>query len=159
MSRAHLLACPACARHVRVDEDACPFCCADLPSWFRNTALPAAPAARLSRAALHALRVSALSVTTAACGGTTVMPPYGQPPAPIDSGLGEEDAGTTEAAQPDVNGPSDAMSDVSGPGEASTAMDAGAEEAARPDANGSSDARSDVFIAPPYGIPLYGSPP
>jgi hypothetical protein len=65
-----LAACPACARHVRLDEPSCPFCRAQLPSSFRQMKEPARPATRLSRAAVYALRVGTLSVSTVACGGS-----------------------------------------------------------------------------------------
>ena len=55
---ARLLACPACARHVRVDEARCPFCCTELPRSFRVVPTPAPPPSGLSRAGrlrLHTL--------------------------------------------------------------------------------------------------------
>jgi hypothetical protein len=69
MIKTPLAACPACARHLRVNEPTCPFCRAELPPSFREQTAPPPPAMRLSRAALYALRVGALSVTAAACGG------------------------------------------------------------------------------------------
>ena len=110
MTNAHLRPCPACARHVRVSEGACPFCRASLDAAFRAAPAPLAPAARLSRAALFALGAGSISVG-AACGGATavevpssqdggntaapdggdagpvIAPPYGiAPPPPFDSG-------------------------------------------------------------------------
>lgn len=70
MKRTSLAACPACSRHVRLDEPSCPFCRAQLPSSFRETTAPPRPAPRLSRAALYALRVGTLSISTVACGGS-----------------------------------------------------------------------------------------
>jgi len=70
VSKTALAACPACARHVRLDEPACPFCRAQLPPSFRETTAPPRPATRLSRAALYALRVGTLSVSTVACGSS-----------------------------------------------------------------------------------------
>jgi hypothetical protein len=69
VNRSPLSPCPACARHVRIDEPTCPFCRAALPAAF---AAPAAvrAAGRLNRAALAALRMGAIGVTAAACGGT-----------------------------------------------------------------------------------------
>jgi hypothetical protein len=98
-----LAACPGCARHVRVNEPACPFCRAELPSSFRAVQAPLSPAKRLSRAALYALRVGTLSATAVACGGQfsaadrdndggpdesggTVVAVYGAP-IPIDAGV------------------------------------------------------------------------
>ncbi|MGO9836211.1 MAG: hypothetical protein ACLP1X_18580 [Polyangiaceae bacterium] len=85
MKKTHLAGCPACARHLRVTEAACPFCGLALPSSFRELKAPPPPATRLSRAALYALRVSALSVTTVACGGS------------IGTGGGERDSGSSDA--------------------------------------------------------------
>jgi hypothetical protein len=85
MKKTHLAACPACARHLRVNEATCPFCHAELPSWFRELRAPPPPATRLSRAALYALRVGALSVTTVACGGA------------IGTGTSEKDSGSSDA--------------------------------------------------------------
>jgi hypothetical protein len=62
-----LLPCPSCARHVRVSEDACPFCATALPE--RSAPPLRTPAVRLGRAALFALGTSAAAI--AACGGTT----------------------------------------------------------------------------------------
>jgi hypothetical protein len=45
------------------------FCHAELPSSFREVTPTAPPSTRLSRAALYALGVGTLSVTTVACGG------------------------------------------------------------------------------------------
>jgi hypothetical protein len=49
----HLIACPACARHVRAHEPVCPFCAGALPVE-RPEPLAPAPGARLSRAAIFA---------------------------------------------------------------------------------------------------------
>lgn len=71
MNRPPLAACPSCSRHVRLSEKACPFCRVDLPSAFREQAAPQSPARRLNRAALHALRMGAVTVAAAtACGGS-----------------------------------------------------------------------------------------
>jgi hypothetical protein len=75
--RIPLAACPGCARHVRVSEPACPFCRAELPSSFRKVRAPPSPVKRLSRAALYALRMGALSATAAACGGQSLSPAEG----------------------------------------------------------------------------------
>ncbi|MDP9152410.1 MAG: hypothetical protein M3O36_20995 [Myxococcota bacterium] len=181
MSRAPLLACPACARHVRVDEDACPFCGAALPSSFRDTTLPPTPSARLSRAALYALRVSALSVTTAACGGSVGASAsrVASDAAPLLDATGPEQGdgagpdvsfgvpvygAPIEDAQPFRDG---GLGDAGRPEDAAVGPEASTPDAATPDANGPSDARSqDVFLtplygspAPPYGIPIYGKAP
>jgi|HubBroStandDraft_1064217.scaffolds.fasta_scaffold75566_2 hypothetical protein len=84
--------CPVCARHVRVSEDACPFCRTPLPSSFRKVTTPASPRERLSRAALYALRVGTLSATTAACGG-------GQTPGADDKLLPDGSESTFDASE------------------------------------------------------------
>jgi len=108
-----LAACPACARHVRVNEPGCPFCREPLPSSFREITAPPPPTKRLGRAALFALRVGALSATTAACGGAlgtksserdsgpggvaySIDATYGGPP--VDARAGQ-DAEEAEAAE------------------------------------------------------------
>jgi hypothetical protein len=57
---APLRPCPCCSRHVRVSEPACPFCSRKLDDAFRWVAIPRAPTARLSRAALFALGAGGL---------------------------------------------------------------------------------------------------
>ena len=101
-----LVQCPACDRHVRASESACPFCGAEH--------IPEAPsrrtvAGRVGRAAIFALGAS---MSLAACGETT-MPPapaYGTPPADAgpgdtDAGEMEEDAGTVAALYGGAPGP------------------------------------------------------
>ena len=94
MTKSHLRACPACARHVRVSEEACPFCRSALSDSFRASAAPQAPGARLTRAALFAFGTGTLSlapVLAPGCSSSSVPPmvngvdaAYGGPP--IDSG-------------------------------------------------------------------------
>ncbi len=90
----HLVACPACARHVRVSETACPFCGSVLPDSLRESAPPAPPGVRLTRAALFALGTGTLAIapgcssdsvgtTPGTDASTTVFaPPYGLAPIP-----------------------------------------------------------------------------
>ncbi|MGO9839033.1 MAG: hypothetical protein ACLP1X_33030 [Polyangiaceae bacterium] len=96
MIRTPLSACPVCTRHVRVNEHACPFCRAELPSWFRDVTTQSLPRARLSRAALYALRMGALSATAAACGSGQYSGAFGKPlDGSVERGLDgseEEDA-------------------------------------------------------------------
>ena len=61
-----LAPCPACRRHVRIDEPACPFCSAALPA-----ASPRTPGVgRFTRAAVFAGAIAG----TAACGGKSKPP-------------------------------------------------------------------------------------
>jgi hypothetical protein len=141
MKKTHLAACPACARHLRVNEATCPFCHAELPSWFRELTAPPPPATRLSRAALYALRVGALSVTTVACGGA-----IGTRAGEKDSGLGDALPASDGSADDGSMGvaiygafiPSDAGAD-----DAPTGLDAAYGGFFVPDGN----------VAVPYGLP------
>ena len=57
--------CPACQRHVKVTETACPFCAASLADAFATLAPRVVPRARLGRAAMFAAGVMA---SQSACG-------------------------------------------------------------------------------------------
>jgi hypothetical protein len=143
MTNAHLNACPACSRHVRVTEASCPFCGVGLGDSFRIPA-PIPLTVRLTRAARYAVGTGTLSLA-AACGAATtgLFPPpdrgeggtsgggdsgYDAPPG-IDAsnstppyggfGVPSDDAGTIESGT-------------------TNSMDAGFE---------------DVFFGPPYGVP------
>jgi hypothetical protein len=64
--RTRFIACPACARHVRAGDSACPFC---------GTAVPSAQPlrtirGRLSRAAMHAAGAAGAVVAIADCSST-----------------------------------------------------------------------------------------
>jgi hypothetical protein len=64
---ARLLACPSCARHIRVDETRCPFCDAACPEFRAATPAPAPPPRGLSRAGL--VRFGAFATVGAVSGG------------------------------------------------------------------------------------------
>jgi hypothetical protein len=87
----HLVPCPACQRHVRATETACPFCAHALPQELRCSAPCALPTTRLSRAALFAFRATlqmigvvgasgAAASTTVACSRSADVPLYGGSP-------------------------------------------------------------------------------
>ena len=120
---AHLIACPACARHVRASEPTCPFCATALPDSARTAPRRRGPSERLSRAALYAVGIGGIAVA-AACsststtmgddGGTTPdseshddfrpLPAYGiaVPDAGIDRDAADHgDAGSGDAGEPD----------------------------------------------------------
>ena len=87
MTRPHLAPCVSCARHVRVTEDACPFCGAALAASLRESAPPRGPAVRLGRAALLAFSALGTTGTLSATPGcssssTSTIAPYGIPPVP-----------------------------------------------------------------------------
>jgi hypothetical protein len=166
MSRIHLIACPGCARHVRVSEAICPFCKGDIGEALRASTPRQAPAQRLSRAALYAFGVGSITIATA-CGGdvSVVHPPYGTAPVPdadlpdgfnaqplygasFDAAMAPIDAGTPDdgGVEPDVT--------ILPPYGISPPFDAGE----GPDADlidGSTDANNpaDVGVAVPYGVP------
>jgi hypothetical protein len=87
-------ACPACARHIKTDEAACPFCGSATPEGFSTVAKPKGPAP-LSRAAIlfmSATAVGGVSVATA-CSSSS-------------SATGVSDAGARDsAAAEDTGGP------------------------------------------------------
>jgi hypothetical protein len=108
-----LLPCPSCARHVRRNEQACPFCSASVsfPEPGVASVMP-----RLGRAALFTFGTA---LATSGCVGNAV-PLYGAP-AP-DTGLAADaapasDAGTDAAVLAMYGGPpQDAGSDAGSPG-------------------------------------------
>ena len=61
-----LLPCPGCARHIRRDEEACPFCGREVGSLFRHPQLQWFPAERLVPALLA---FASVSVGVTACHG------------------------------------------------------------------------------------------
>lgn len=63
-----LVPCPNCDRHVRQNENACPFCSAEL--MLQHLAPPVLPRGRLGRAATFAFGASLVGATSlVACGG------------------------------------------------------------------------------------------
>ncbi len=88
---AHLRPCPACTRHARVSEHACPFCGKRFAESFRANARPQAPAVRLSRAALAAFGAGTLAFAPACSSGSS-NPLYGAPPPEYT-----DDGGTADA--------------------------------------------------------------
>jgi len=91
MNPSHLVPCPSCTRHVRVREQACPFCSVGLPPSFAATPAPRRTAAvRLGRAALYAVG----GTLTVACGSSTVAI-YGAPA--VDASMDAADSGQSAA--------------------------------------------------------------
>jgi hypothetical protein len=66
---ASLIACPSCARHVRADEQLCPFCRCGLPSDFGAGPVPMPPPEGLSRFQ----RYRAISVGTGVVAAATAL--------------------------------------------------------------------------------------
>jgi hypothetical protein len=70
MTRAVLLPCPACARHIRVDSGACPFCARGLSASFDGPKSPRLPRpTRRTETLVYLAGTSALALAAAACGG------------------------------------------------------------------------------------------
>lgn len=82
-----LVACGACARHLRATEPACPFCGAALTEIPPE---PPHPAGRFGRAALLAFGATVAATTFSSC-----VAAYGAP---------EYDAGAEQDAGPDSGG-------------------------------------------------------
>jgi hypothetical protein len=144
-----LVPCPACARHVRKSERACPFCAASLTPDV--TAGRAAKGPRLGRAATFAFG-AAVATSIAACSSPTT--------GGTDAATANDSGDGADAASPiDVGTGNDAATSpdaASGVDSGGGGNDAGEE----PDTGG---------IKPPYGAPpgddaggaapLYGGPP
>jgi hypothetical protein len=128
-----LLPCPSCARHVRVDSGACPFCGGPLPASFRSLVAPRVTR-RASRAGMyaHTARASLLAIAAAGCGGLAtggdggvqkeagstdgtlvdhvIIPVDGGPDASLDRTLESDalEAGSFDSSLRDSAAPSDA---------------------------------------------------
>jgi hypothetical protein len=121
MTKPHLRACSNCARHVRVSEEACPFCGSVLADSFRAAPAPQAPGARLTRAALFAFGTGALALAPGCSSSTSpaptdagqtpldgsFQPAYGGPVLEDAGGKLEDDSG---GVQPVYGAPADAGS-------------------------------------------------
>jgi len=120
---AHLVACPACARHVRASEAVCPFCASAVPDAMRASTPRRPPTERLSRAAMYAFGVGGLAVAAACCSSSTKTPD--------DSGAGH-DAEVYDALSaahyggtPLYGAPGQPLPDAGDQGDATGAADAG----------------------------------
>jgi len=175
MTKARLLACPGCARHVRVSEPACVFCGLVLPKSFADKpALPRPP--RMNRAGLFAyagvLAASAAALVTSSCGGSLeagsseagpqdgtsdtwlsgdegLAVPYGLAPPPEDASS-NTDSGPPDGNFADDAQPSDAEPDMRAVAAygAAAPPDGEATDAETPDATDGA-----VRFYPPYGLP------
>lgn len=152
--------CPDCARHVRVDERACPFCGVAVTLRARPVRRPPR---RLGRAAMFAVRTAILGAAgaTGACGSATGLEDpihrsdaaaadAGRRPdaGPVVSDAGAEDAGGAIAMYgtpppPMDGGPSDAGGEIALYGGPAPVEDAGADAG---------------FDAGPPVVPAYGGP-
>jgi hypothetical protein len=142
MKRPHLRACPTCARHVRVSEEACPFCMGKLAESFRAAPAPQPPGARLTRAALFAFGTGTLALAPACSSSST--PPSSETLADAAYGgtpFGED--GSTQAL--------DGAPAFDGGG---ISVDAGTDAGSESDATEASDAED----GGPMGTAAYGAP-
>ena len=153
---AHLRPCSACARHVRADVTACPFCEAPLAI---ETATPPLPQERLGRAARMAFGgAAAVALTVAACDPPkeNIAMPYGAPP---DRTVKPETAEASVATEtPVLTASAPAAADATAPAtDAASAptADAGKPVKPPPAATGA------VKQRPPHGNvnKPYGAPP
>ncbi|HEY7374717.1 MAG TPA: hypothetical protein VIF57_21310 [Polyangia bacterium] len=81
-----LAPCPACGRHIAVDETACPFCAAALPDSFRHACSSRKPpSARLSRTARLVVGAALIGVQ-ASCAGSAYGTMGGNDAAAVDTG-------------------------------------------------------------------------
>lgn len=86
MSR--LVVCPECHRHARLEEEACPFCAAELP----GEAGP--PGAWTKKVARVGAMVAVIGGLGSCSTGTGAEPPYGAPPEP--DVMPDDDGGTVD---------------------------------------------------------------
>ncbi|MFI5299396.1 MAG: hypothetical protein ACHREM_14980 [Polyangiales bacterium] len=126
-----LVPCPACHRHVRISESACPFCASALPADFARGVIPGTTQ-RLSRSAAFAF---ASTLTIAGCSST------GQT---ATTGDAAQDTATSEAGGADA-GHNDADTGI-------VALYGGAPDAITPIDTGANDADTGM-------IAIYGGPP
>jgi hypothetical protein len=107
MPPSHLVPCPACSRHVRAREDACPFCLAALPNALRTSTPPRRATGRLARAGLVAATAAAAALAATACGGEETGP--SEPMYQTDYGIavGDYDAAPDADAPDSLDGSRD----------------------------------------------------
>lgn len=138
--------CPACARHVRQGDEACPFCGAK-PSPANELRLPSA---RLSRAALLALGAAG-AVAATDCSSTSQQGLYGGVSIPYDGGAPDDGASSPSdaaASAPDAGATSD------GGGFAQPLYGA---MVVPPEADGGEDAAGGEREGGGFAQPLYGA--
>lgn len=128
----HLVPCPNCARHVRQNEEACPFCSTALS--LSELPPPVLPRVRLGRAATFAFGASLVGATSlVACGGDSENGKEGG-----SSGAGGSSAGSTSG------------------GTSSSGSNAGGTSPGGTGSGGTNSAGMGGNIAQPYGVPPTG---
>lgn len=162
-----LAPCPACNRHVRLDETQCPFCAATLGDSLK--ARPTMATAGLKRAALFALGAA---LTTAACGEDddskgVAKQKQGTDHAGGSAGTGGSSEGRDEGAggkSSEASGGTSGEAKGGASGEATGGLGGEGEEVPTPQpvygAPIPPDAGAIVDPEPPPGpLPLYGAVP
>jgi hypothetical protein len=178
-TKARLLACPACARHIRMSERACLFCGLVLPASFGEAPVLPQPA-RMSRGGLvgyraRAIAASTVALATAGC-GSTIAGSSSDAGSNISRGdssqTSQADSSETsqgDSSQGDTGGGGIVMGSTTvyggpwpypiddGSAEATAPPEAGALDGSPPDAvavdSGASDASDhDVGALPAYGL-------
>jgi hypothetical protein len=150
----HLAPCSTCARHVRVSEQACPFCGEELPATLRAAPPRQLPAARLKRAALCVLGAGTLTLSGCSSASYGAAPCPENPDCPAQDGAPDvtvgdafmgPDVATSDApveAAPDAPVGSDAGGDDDG-GAEGDAGEGSPSDGAPPAVDGGNDAQAD----------------
>lgn len=93
--------CPACQRHIRIDEEACPFCAtANVPAEPRRM-----PAGRFTRAAVFAGALAGSAALATGCGSSTPKPDDTSGGGDVTNNSGGGDPGATADAGTAEEGP------------------------------------------------------
>lgn len=141
---ARLEPCPACQRHVRVDEQTCPFCAVELGAALASLPARALPKSRLGRAALFAFGAAAVASTTVGCSDE---------PEPDDEGT--NDAGARDGGLADGGLADGGVKD--GGVQRDGGFDAGIFAPYGLPPIDSGFIREDANVAPVYGVPAWDS--
>lgn len=159
---AHLRPCSGCARHVRADVTACPFCDAALAI---DTRAPAVAGERLGRAARMAFGgAAAVALTVAACDSPkkeNIAMPYGAPPNPTpampDAGAPSDPAATTATTPTAADA---ASAPVAASASASPSASPSATASAKTPPKATATAKPvQTAVPPPNHAKPYGAPP
>ncbi|HVZ70866.1 MAG TPA: hypothetical protein VHJ20_00710 [Polyangia bacterium] len=144
----HLVPCLSCHRHVRVSEDACPFCGVERAAELRASSPPALPKRRLGRAALFTFGAT---LAAAACGDVTPTGDGGADGSTQDGGGGG--GGTTASG-----GTGGATASGGSGGTTATGGKGGSGGAGGTTATGGNTGAGGLVAAYGAPAPLYGLP-
>jgi len=145
-----LVPCPACDRHVRKHESACPFCSVELS--LQHLPPAALPRSRLGRAATFAFGATLAGAALVACGGESEQG---------KKGGGGGSAGGSATGGNATGGSNAAAGNAMGGSNAAAGNAMGGNNAAAGNAMGGNVAQP--YGVPPLGgsgqVPPYGTPP